>query len=59
MDRKLIPFLVFPLLLASGCAPRPAAQQQAAPVHHPAMDNPCLPPGPCDYPGGGTGGFIR
>lgn len=57
MDRKLIPFLAFTLLLAaSGCAPQPASFQQAAPPQ-PPMGDKCLPPGPCDYPGGGNGSF--
>jgi hypothetical protein len=73
MDRKLIPFLAFTLLVAaSGCsepaaplsqaAPTPvqaAPLPPAAPVQQPAIGNPCLPPGPCNYPGSGGGGFIR
>jgi len=59
MDRKLIPFLAFTLLLvASSCATQPAPAQQAAPLQ-PAGVERCLPPGPCSYPNGGTGGFIR
>jgi hypothetical protein len=53
MDRKLIPFLAIGLLLgASGCS------QQAAPLTPPYQTeygNPCLPPGPCNFPGGGNG----
>jgi hypothetical protein len=52
MDRKLIPFLAFALLLAaSGCSEQPAY----APPYQPAVGNPCLPPGPCNFPGGGNG----
>jgi len=59
MNRKLIPFLGFTLLLvASGCSPQPAPAQHNAPLQ-PAGTNDCLPPGPCAYPSGGTGGFIR
>ncbi len=60
MDRKLTPFLAFTLLLvASGCAPQPVSHQQAAPGPQPATGNPCLPPGPCDYPNGRSEGFYR
>lgn len=62
MDRKLNPFLAFTLVVAaSGCAQQPAPLPPAAPVHQPAIggSNPCLPPGPCNYPGGGEGGFFR
>jgi len=53
MDRKLVSFLGFTLLLlASGCSPQPAPAQQAAPLQ-PAGVNNCLPPGPCNYPNGG------
>lgn len=69
MDRKLIPFLAFTLLVAaSGCSQQAAPLRQvpvqatplppAAPAHQPAMGNPCLPPGPCNYPHGGDGGSI-
>jgi hypothetical protein len=73
MDRKLIPFLAFTLLVAaSGCSQQaaplaPTAPVQATPLppvgpaHQPAIEggSPCLPPGPCSYPGGGQAGFIR
>lgn len=59
MDRNIIPFLALTLLLAaSGCSQQPAPRANGAPPQ-PAIGEKCLPPGPCDYPGGGTGGFIR
>lgn len=60
MRRTLIPILAFTLLsAASGCAPQPDANQQAAPANRFEKDSQCLPPGPCEYPGGGEGGFLR
>lgn len=60
MDRKLIPFLVYTLLVAvTGCSQQAAPLPPAAPVQQPAIGNPCLPPGPCNYPRSGGGGFIR
>jgi hypothetical protein len=75
MHRKFIPFLALTLLVAtSGCSQQTAPLAQGAltpvqaaplpppsPVHQPAIEgnNPCLPPGPCNYPSGGAAGFIR
>jgi hypothetical protein len=53
MGRKLIPFLAFTLLVAAS-----SCSQQVAPLPHaapPYQGDPCLPPGPCSFPGGGSG----
>lgn len=59
MGHKLIPMLASTLMLmASSCSPQPAPLQHPAPLP-PANGDRCLPPGPCNYPSGGTGGFFR